>query len=163
MQIYVTGYQTSGEGCPHRALRVAISGLPIPDEGTPWEALIQFRDDSEHKRMRKGLFRWLRLLSGTSMSPRELAEEIEWLVSEYQRYMELQRIKVQRSVFEVAIVTPLEVLENLVKFNWSKIAKSVFSVSKARVDLAEAELKAPGRECAYVVKARQSFLGQQVP
>ena len=33
------------------------------------------------------------------------------------------------------------------KFNWSKIAKGALQVGKRKVELMEAEMKAPGREC----------------
>ena len=50
-----------------------------------------------------------------------------------------------------------DIIENLVKFNWSKIAKGALQVSKRKVELMEAEMKAPGRECAYVFDARKRF------
>jgi len=57
----------------------------------------------------------------------------------------------------VFVISPLEIMENLVKFNWSKIAKGALQVWKRDVELMEAELKAPGRECAYVFDARKRF------
>jgi hypothetical protein len=48
-------------------------------------------------------------------------------------------------------------MENLVKLNWSKIAKGALQVQKRKVELMEAEMKVPGRECAYVFDARKQF------
>lgn len=51
----------------------------------------------------------------------------------------------------------IELVEDLAKFNWSKIAKGALSVRKRQVELMEAEMKAPGRECAYVFEAQKRF------
>jgi len=51
----------------------------------------------------------------------------------------------------------LEIIENLLKFNWSKLAKGVLSIKKREVEFLEAEMKTPGRECAYVFEARKRF------
>jgi hypothetical protein len=37
------------------------------------------------------------------------------------------------------------------------------AVKKRKVELLEAEMKAPGKECAYVFEARNSFGGSDVP
>lgn len=66
-------------------------------------------------------------------------------------------IKASQSFIDVFVISPLEIIENLVKFNWSKIAKGALSVQKRKVELLEAEMKAPGRECAYVFDARKRF------
>jgi hypothetical protein len=55
------------------------------------------------------------------------------------------------------MIAPLEILEDLVQFRWSKLAKGMLSVRKRNVELLEAEMKAPGRECAYVFDARKRF------
>jgi hypothetical protein len=39
----------------------------------------------------------------------------------------------------------------------SKIAKGIMVVKKRKVELLEAEMKAPGKECAYVFEARKKF------
>ena len=51
----------------------------------------------------------------------------------------------------------MEVFEDVVKLKWSKIAKGVLSIKKRRVELLEAEMKAPGRECAYLFSPRKRF------
>jgi hypothetical protein len=55
------------------------------------------------------------------------------------------------------VIPVIEFAEDLAKFNWSKIAKGALSVKKHQVKLMEAEMKAPGRECAYVFEAQKRF------
>jgi hypothetical protein len=45
----------------------------------------------------------------------------------------------------------------LVKFQWSKIAKKLFEVRHKQIELMKVEITAPGREVAYIVKARERF------
>ena len=71
--------------------------------------------------------------------------------------MQIHQIKVAQSFVDVFVITPIEIIENLVKFNWSKIAKGALQVRKRKVELLETEMKAPGRECAYVFDARNRF------
>lgn len=77
------------------------------------------------------------------------------LVNEYRKAMEIHHIKASKSFVEVFMVAPLEIIEDLAKFRWSKIAKGFLSAKQRRIELLEAEMKAPGRECAYVFDARQ--------
>ncbi len=72
--------------------------------------------------------------------------------------MTIHKIKAAQSFLDVFVITPLEILENLVKLNWSKIAKGTLSIRKRTIELMEAEMKAPGRECAYVFDARKTFI-----
>jgi hypothetical protein len=71
--------------------------------------------------------------------------------------MKIRHLKVGNSFVEVYFLPIVELAEDLVKFNWSKIAKSALSVRKRQVELMEAEMKAPGRECAYVFEAQKRF------
>jgi hypothetical protein len=40
---------------------------------------------------------------------------------------------------DVFVVSQLEIVENIIKINWSKIAKGMLSVQKRKVELLEAE------------------------
>ena len=79
------------------------------------------------------------------------------MLNEYSNAMRVHRIKASQSFVDVFVICPLEIIENLIKFNWSKIAKGMLSVQKRKVELLEAEMKAPGRQCAYVFDARKRF------
>jgi hypothetical protein len=68
-------------------------------------------------------------------SEAEIRDDIEWSLNEYAKAMEIHHIKASQSFVDVFVITPLEIIENLVKFNWSKIAKGALSVSKPKVEL----------------------------
>ncbi len=61
-------------------------------------------------------------------------------------------LKASQSLVDVFVNTPLEILENPAKLNWSKIAKGALQVRKRKAVLMELEMRAPGRECDYGVR-----------
>lgn len=137
--------------------RVAISAFPMPDEASAWEDLIAFKQQ-EHDQL-WGFRRLMRALATKQQTEAEIRDDIEWSTNEYTKAMKIHHIKASQSFIDVFLITPLEIIENLVKFNWSKIAKGILQVHKRKAELLEAEMKAPGRECAYVFDARKRFGG----
>ena len=79
------------------------------------------------------------------------------MVGEYGTAMTVPKLRASTSFFEAYIIPAVEVLEGLAKFNWTKIAKLGVSAKQRKIELLEAELKAPGRECAYVFETRERF------
>jgi hypothetical protein len=136
-------------------LCVAVQALPVPDEKCAWVDIIDFRNEMQDKRW--GFRRFLHSLATKKMSSTEVRDEIEWLTDQYSKAMKIHKIKASQSFVDVFVISPLEIIENLVKFDWSKIARGVLSIRKRKIELQEAEMKAPGRECAYVFDARIRF------
>lgn len=136
-------------------LGVAVEALPAPDETCSWEDVINFKAHLRDKQW--GFRRFLRTLSTKPQTAAEIRDEIEWMVNEYRKAMEIYHIKASQSFVDVFVVSPLEIIENLVKLNLSRIAKGALSVTRRRAEMLEAEMKAPGRECAYVFDARKRF------
>lgn len=136
-------------------LRVAIQALPAPDESCSWADILDFKASLHDKRW--CFHRWLHSMASKEWAEAELRDEIEWMVNEYTKAMKIHHIKASRSFLDVFVISPLEIIENLVKFNWSKIVRGALQVSMRKVELLEAEMKAPGRECAYVFDARKRF------
>ena len=71
--------------------------------------------------------------------------------------MKLHNIKYRTSKLETILTAPLELLENVLKIKWSETAKQFFCIRKSKIALLEAELKAPGKELAYIVRAKEVF------
>ena len=136
-------------------LNVGLGTLPLPDEVTPLEDVLAFRHDLRDKQW--SFRRFLRQLATKQLTQAEIQDEVEYLANEYRKAMAVHRVKALQSFVDVFVISPLEIVENLVKFNWSKIAKGALSIKKRKIELLEAEMKAPGRECAYVFEARERF------
>jgi hypothetical protein len=87
----------------------------------------------------------------------EIRDDLEWTLNEYRKAMKIHRLKAGDTFMEVYVIPVIELVEDLAKFNWSKITKGALGVQKRQVELMEAEMKAPGRECAYVLEAQKRF------
>jgi hypothetical protein len=137
--------------------KITITKLPIPDENTSWEQILDFRNDPNNQSALLNLRRWMRKVSSENLSSVEIEEELEWLLDEYQRNIKLHKIKSDTNMMEVLIKSPLELLENLVTLKFSKLSDPLFAIKKRKISLLEAELHAPGREVAYILKAQDQF------
>jgi hypothetical protein len=136
-------------------LEVAMEQFPMPGPMSAWEDILNFKEDAMEKQW--GLRRFLSELSTKKHSEAEIRDHISWTLNEYRNAMKLHHMKVGNGFIEVYVIPVVEVMEDLVTFHWSKVAKGIFGVRKRKIELMEAEMKAPGRECAYVFEAQKRF------
>jgi hypothetical protein len=136
-------------------IRVALQAFPVPGEECAWQDILDFKTESRDKQW--NFRRFLHALATKSQTEAEIQDDIEWTISEYQKAIEIHHMKASQSFVDVFVISPLEIMEDLVKLNWSKIARGILRVKGRKVELLEAEMKAPGRACAYVVDARKQF------
>jgi hypothetical protein len=100
---------------------------------------------------------FLRTLASKQQTEDEVKADIEWTLHEYTKAIHLHDLRADTGFFELYVIPTIEMAEHLVKLNWSKMAKGFLSVRKRQIERLEAEMKAPGRECAYVFDARERF------
>jgi hypothetical protein len=87
----------------------------------------------------------------------EAEEQLEYLLSQFQRSMEIHRMKANAVALETLLVTSADVPRNLLTLQWGRIAKGLFSIRHRKIALLEGELTTRGSEVAYVIKARKVF------
>ena len=151
-----TEEQTLGSGSDE-ILQVFFTALPEPDDVTPWEAIVDFRNDPESRRRFLALRHWINELIAGKRPASQLEDEVAHLQAEFEHHMKIHRIKSHGGMLETLVVAGAEVAENLLKIRWGKVAKTLFSIAKRRVELLDAERAAPGRQLAYIVEAKQRF------
>lgn len=137
--------------------QIVISKLPIPSNETPWEKLIDYRNDEGNQKNLISLPRWVRKITTESLSSAEIEEELEWLINEFHSHMDFHKMKTNTETLEVMVKVLPETIENLIKLKFSKLPEPFFAFKKRQISLLEAELNAPGREMAYIIKARDEF------
>lgn len=143
---------------PGSVTSIVLDAFPLPDESATFEDIINFKEDPDTSRKRQLLQRWTHNLATKGVtSEKEIAQEIEWLLADYEEHMRLHKMKINRGTLETVFVTGAEIAEDLAKFKWGAAAKLLFSASHRKIELLEAEMKAPGRELAYISKARERF------
>ncbi|MFN8383538.1 MAG: hypothetical protein U0V02_16455 [Anaerolineales bacterium] len=142
-------------------MQVVIKNLPLPSNETPWEQIIDYRSDPENKRNLINLRSWIRKISVENPSQTEIAEQLEWLMNEFQTRMKIHKMKANTETVEIIIKAPLELIENTLKIKLSKIPEPFFALKKRQISLMEAELNTPGREMAYIIKAKDTFQSEK--
>jgi hypothetical protein len=138
--------------------QIVLSKLPLPNNETPWEQIIDYRNDPENQKNLLNLRRWIRKTSTEdSFSALEIEEELEWLMNEFQNHMNFHKMKANTEILEVMVKAPFEIIESLVRLKFSKISEPLFALKKRQINFLEAELNAPGREMSYIIKTRDTF------
>ena len=137
--------------------QVVLRRLPLPDDETPWEQVLDFRNDPDNRGALLALRRWMRKLSAENLNPLEIQQELDWLTSEFTKHMKLHSMKANLETIETLIKLPADLLANLVKLDFSKLSEPLFVVHKRKLALMEAEITAPGREINFILKARSTF------
>jgi hypothetical protein len=137
-------------------LNVVLSALPQPDESTSWAKILEFRQDEDARRSLRRLRRWTASLD-TKLSANEVADELQASIDSYTEYMHLHEIKTRTATAQSFCIMASEVLEHLVTLKFSAAARTLFRLREGQIELLEAEMKAPGREIAYVLKVRERF------
>ncbi|MDQ1557315.1 MAG: hypothetical protein QOD32_375 [Pyrinomonadaceae bacterium] len=140
-------------------VQIVINALPLIDWSTPWEQIIEYRSDPESKGKFLALKNWINDIARAKLPAAEVEDKLEWLIHDYQQHLNLHKLKTKTGAFETVITSGAELVEDLVKIKWGKVAKMLFSLNHRKVALMEAELKSPGREIAYILGAREKFLG----
>jgi hypothetical protein len=143
------------------ATELIIKRFPQPSDSVTWQEIIEFRSDSEHASRLMDLRHWVTKLSRTNLSRREIEEEIDWLVHDYERLLKLHKVAYEMSQLELVVVNTLEVVENLIKLNWSAAAKTIFALGKQKTDYQIQTSGLNGRELAYIADAKEAFGTQQ--
>jgi hypothetical protein len=150
--LFYNGYpelaqQTSGVG---DVIDITINHLPTPDDSTPWEQIIDFRNDPDTEIKFRRFQVWMNEVARAKLTPKEIEDKLEWMLDEYRQHMELHKMKTNTSTLETILVA-------LGDRKFGDIAKGLFSVRHRKIALLEAEAKAPGREIAFISKAPETF------
>lgn len=140
------------------AIQIIIRKFPLPSSNTDWKKILEYKNDPSTKNNLLLLRKWIRKITSEDLPPNEIEDELEWLISEFERHMRLHEMKANLETLESIVKAPLEILEDLVRFRFSKIPDPFFSLAKRKISLMEAEINSPGREIAYLLKTKQIFM-----
>jgi hypothetical protein len=138
-------------------ISVILKQFPVPNDSVSLEELIDFKNDQEAQHKRDALNAWLNRKIRESLSPNELTEELAYLLNDYTEYIKLQRKKFDMGIVRTVLRAGSEVAEGLVRLKFTKVLDTLFSFERHNLALSEAELKAPGREVAYIALVKDKF------
>jgi hypothetical protein len=138
-----------------RVLSIVLNQFPELDDSVPWQEVLDLK--AKLHEQQHDLHRWMRKIAKGDVGLIELRDEIEGLLADYIRHMDLQRAKRRMSRLETILLVTAEVAENLIRANFGKLAQGLVEFRNRDLGLAEAELQAPGRELAYIAAVRERF------
>lgn len=142
---------------PDQVCHIVLRSLPIPGPLTSWQDILDFRSDPCSRRLMIALRHWILATAKGQRTHLEVAQELEWLVSEYDHYMRVHRMDASIGTIETIVTVATEVIENMAHFKPSTAVKGLFALRHRKALLLKDELNAPGREVAYIIRARQTF------
>ena len=152
-----TGFDADFREAGVACLSIVLHALPTPSDTTPWAQIVDFKNDPDSQRKLRALRDWQNDVTRSALSPNELAEKLAYLLDDYAEYIRLQKMKSEPGTTEMILTTGADIIESLIKLKPSKAINALYSFRKRKLDLLEAELKAPGREVAFIHKARHEF------
>jgi hypothetical protein len=139
-------------------VKLVIEQLPEPDyENVAWEKIIDFRSDPETKRLLNYLRHWITDHSKIEASCQELLEEILYYCAKYEEHIQLHKMKSRKGSLETLLMIPAEMIEGVIQLKPTKTVKALFTFTRQKVELLDQEKNAPGRDLAYLFKARDEF------
>jgi hypothetical protein len=136
-------------------MRVACEYFPIPAADSPWEDIFDFRQEMSEKRW--NFRRFLTTLASKKQTEAEIRDDLEWTLNEYREGMKKRRMKIVRSSVAALVVPAVDLIFNASGNHAAALVAAGIAINRLRVELLEAEMKAPGRECAYVFEAQKRF------
>jgi hypothetical protein len=136
---------------------VVLPHVPIPGDDVSIEALLDFRREGDTIQQIEGLRLWMMRAALSTASTAELQLEIETMLHDFRRHMVVADMRTTDGVLQLAISIPLGIAEELIRLRPKAALDAAFAFRQSRAERLEAELKAPGKEIAYLHTAAQRF------
>jgi hypothetical protein len=139
-------------------IQILIKKFPVPLSEVSCEDILEFKKSKKVQDQLEILQRWIRKsTSKEEINPQILGEELADSLNDYTEHMRLARIKYNTEIFQTLVTFPLATVERIIKLQFSQLFDPIFTIKKAHIALCEAELKAPGRELAYLHSVHDKF------
>ncbi len=144
-------------------VRLSYDRLPMPDDQTPWDAILDWRSDDDAKGKFARLRTWINRASHADSTISEIEDDLESALYEYRTYMRVQHVRIPTGRFEAICTGAVKFLEELPKIKVSPLIEAVFRFDRVQAEMTEKELSAPNREVAYIVEAQDTFSKDNKP
>ncbi|CAG2154685.1 hypothetical protein [Cupriavidus numazuensis] len=130
--------------------RLVIDSFPEIDKDISFEDLLLLRKEDEFKERSTALRIWVNKIAGGNSPLHEIEEEYVHLRNQYERYLQVIRVRYSLTGIGALFLAAGEIAVEAAKFNVGNVIGKTFSLFSTRSALAEAELKAPGREVSFL-------------
>jgi len=128
---------------------VVFKNVPIPHPDTPIHHILEFKSNEDNKGRLLQFRSLVNKLSKSGYNEKEIQQEIDNLMHQYQQAMNKHDIKWVNGVLDVATGLIIEPI--------GKLLSSVLKLRSSSVNLSSAELAYPGRDISYVYNSQKMF------
>lgn len=138
---------------------VVLSRMPIPSDITPWEDIIEFRNDPSTRLRFLDLHRWVKKMIREDHPIKDLREELEYLLLQHDVHMKRHRVRYRYGKLRVLLSFGAGLLENTIKLKLKELVDLPFQFAERMVTLNDAESGSPGKEVSYIIQSHERFGG----
>ena len=144
-------------------LNTIFSQLPTLDpDNLNIDELIDFLKDEETQVKRRRMFSWQNDIEAKIEKGDIKIEYVPDMIAErldtYIDHIKLSELKFKYGVFENLLMLSANIIAGLTLVGLPKAVKNLIQFKKRELELQEAEIKAPGRELAYIVHTHRQFV-----
>jgi hypothetical protein len=129
-----------------------LNNIPLPSDKNSFEEILNFKGDSDAQISALALRSWITDVSHSNYNIDEIEEKFLHLLNQYEKSIKLHKLKTENSIIETVVIGGAEIIENLVKLQFSNVAKLFFKHKNDNIDLMELEMKGLGNELSFISK-----------
>ena len=137
-------------------VEVVTDYLPEPSERVPLNDILDFSRDAKTMELKQRLLRSTARADLDKVSPEQFALNLEESLAAYKEHMKLIDAK-QRGPVMKLLLSATGAIEELAHLRPRKAIEALLEFKTSRITGLEAELKAAGRETAFIYKAEKAF------
>lgn len=143
-------------------VQIVLQEFPVPDEQTAWEQIDEFRSDPNSRSKFFALKEWINQVARMELPNNEVEDKLAAAMSDYTDHMKRHRMKLKWDTLKTIVYAQAFTGGGYLA-GWGKLGivagviKPLFSIKEYQIKLLEAEQTTPGREVAYIVKAKEIF------
>lgn len=122
-----------------------------------WDEIFDFKSDPDIYNSIWSLRNWISTISKSEKNIVEIEEEYRELKYKYEQAIKIHKLKTSSSIFQTTIQTGAELMENIARLKFSKVADLFFKFKENQISLMENELKSDGNQLSYLFKIQDKF------
>ncbi|WP_156169831.1 hypothetical protein [Sphingobacterium sp. IITKGP-BTPF85] len=132
--------------------------IPLPSNETPWEKIIDFRNDEDSKLKLLALKNWINELHD-GVKANELEDKINYLFSQYSESLRRHKINSRLSTFKTIVNAVPTALTEIIRLRFGKAIDAFFSIAEQEVNFTKFNERnsLKGNELAYISHTKSKF------
>lgn len=129
-----------------------LNNIPLPNSKNSFEDILNFKQDKDAQISALALRNWITDISYSTYNIYEIEDKFKHLLNQYDKSIKLHKLKTENSIIETIVVGGSDILENLVKLQFSNVAQKFFKHKNDHIELMELEMKTVGNELSFISK-----------